>query len=184
MADVPGPEMSACAICKKPIPDGALKCTECDEYQFTFSRWMARFNITGLLAVLPLLTLIYAFVAERWEGQYSRINVGGLTCSTGGITFFTTNSGNRQGLIDGVEFEATQTDRGAMTLASDLSDRVFEAGDARLLSFTVDAATHSGGLVSFPGLQDAACKVEIDVRILNFDQSLETRTLSCACPSP
>ncbi|MEM9577609.1 MAG: hypothetical protein AAF999_11425 [Pseudomonadota bacterium] len=145
---------------------------------------MARFNVTGLLAVLPLLTLIYAFVAERWEGQYSHIDVGGLVCSTGGVTFFTTNSGNRHGLIDGVAFEATKTDRGAMTLTTDPSDRVFDAGDARLLSFAVDPATHAGGLVSFPGLQDAACKVDIEVRILNFDQSQQTRTLSCACPSP
>jgi hypothetical protein len=165
------------------MPKGALKCTECDEYQFAFSRWMARFNITGLLALLPLLTLIYAFMAERWEGQLSNIDVGGLTCRSDGITVFATNSGNRLGLIEAVEFEATETARGTLVLASDPADRVFDAGDARLLTFEVDTTTHAGGLVSFPGQQAATCNVEINVRVLNFDQTLDTRSLSCACPS-
>ncbi len=182
MLDTVEQDAGICAICKKPMPKGALKCTVCDEYQFVLSRWMARFNLTGLLAVLPLLTLIYAFITERWEGQYSLISLGGLACASDGITVFATNSGNRQGLIESVEFEATETARGKLTLAADPAQRVFDAGDARLLKFDVDKTTHAGGLVSFPGLQAEQCKVVVDVRILNFDQTQDTRTLSCACP--
>ena len=143
---------------------------------------MARFNVTGLLAVLPLLTLIYAFVADRLEGQYSQLGVGGMTCSSDGVTLFATNSGNRHALLDAVTFDATRTDPGTLSLSSDEAQRVFAPGDARLLSFDVDKSTHAGGLVSFPGQQSLECRVLVDVRVLNFDQSIDTRQLTCDCP--
>ena len=59
--------MTPCKICAQEIPDGARKCTKCGEFQSLPWRVLSGFDLKGLLALLPLLTLIYAFLAERLE---------------------------------------------------------------------------------------------------------------------
>jgi len=176
------PVISKCKICAKDIPPGAKKCTECGEFQSALSRVLAGLDLKGLSALLPLLTLIYAFLSERIEGQRSEILIGAPRCEITGVTVFASNLGNRHGLIQAVKFSATETEPGGLVLPEDDSVLLLDPGSARMISFGVPDS-HANGLVSFPGQQKPDCTVSLEFDILNFDQSAKRIDHRCGCPS-
>jgi predicted nucleic acid-binding Zn ribbon protein len=172
-----------CVVCAKPIPKGARKCTECGEFQSLISRIMAGMDLKGLLALLPLLTLIYAFLSERIEKQYSDLRIASVTCDAQSVAVFASNAGNRWALLRNGTFAATGDPVSHFDLPTDLGDLTFEPGAARLLKLNVNTRRNPGGLASFQSRQHETCSVALDFDILNFDHTPDHEEAKCVCPS-
>ena len=178
-----GPKTKPCNICAHPIPERARKCTDCGEFQSTPARIMAGFDLKGVLALLPLLALIYAFLAERFERQTSDLNVTTVACSGARASVFASNPGNRTALLETGSFQATGDPIGRFNLPDDLSLRVFEPGAARMITLTVDERRNPGGLASFDSRNLETCEVALTFSVVRHDQSRMMEVGSCACPS-
>lgn len=182
-----------CVVCAREIPEGARKCHQCGEFQSFAWRLAAGLDLRGLLALLPLLTLIYAFLADRLEVQASDLRLTAVSCQQDRVTLFGSNTGNRSAVLAGVRFAVGRSAGdgsagdgsagGALDPEADTGGRIFEAGSSRLLTMTVDARRNPGGLVPFDARQDPECRVDLTFEIVQFDHSRTEATSSCACPS-
>ncbi len=175
--------MKACKICTKKIPDSARKCLECGEFQSLHARIFAGLDLTALLALLPLLTLIYAFLAERIEVPRSEIRIVPVACVQYAVTVFASNIGNRMALLKSAQFAAGNEPTGTFNLPKDLSNRLFEGGASRLLTLTVDRRHKPNGLANFQSARAKSCTVNLTFSILQYDHSEDQETASCVCPS-
>lgn len=175
--------MKACKICAKEIPDDARKCTECGEFQSLHSRIFAGLDLKGLLALLPLLALIYAFLAERIEIPRSELRITPVACVKNAVTVFASNTGNRMALLESAQFAAGPDPTSTFDLPQNLSTRLFEGGTSRLLTLTVDLRRNPAGLASFQSVRGRACTVALTFTILQYDHSKDQETASCVCPS-
>ncbi|MDW4497406.1 hypothetical protein R5H30_05385 [Sulfitobacter sp. D35] len=163
------------------MPAGAHKCTECGDYQTWPARIVAGFDLKGILALLPLLTLIYAFLAERLEFPRSSLAATALECRADGVSVFASNPGNRTALVRAARFIAGDDAPGALDMPPP-EERVFEAGAARILDLSVDRARNPNGLASFQALAQEGCTVAVEITYLTHDQRNETEATSCDCP--
>ena len=175
--------MTPCKICAQEIPDGARKCTKCGEFQSLPWRVLSGFDLKGLLALLPLLTLIYAFLAERLEIPRSDLRITPVACAEDAVTIFASNTGNRMSLLESARFADGADPTSSFDLPADLSSRLFEASSSRLLTLLVDPLRNPGGLASFESAQAQPCTVALTFTILQYDHTTDQRTASCACPS-
>jgi len=171
-----------CRLCAQEIPDGAKKCSQCGEFQSTWSRALAIVDLKGLMALLPLLTLIYAFLAERFETQSSDLRLTAVSCSLDGVKVFGSNTGNRSAILLTAGF-STGEDQSEFVIPESPEERVFDAGASRLLTLPVDARRNPGGLVPHDLRSDPACSVELQFSVVEFDHTTTRSTSSCACPS-
>lgn len=172
----------ACVVCAHAMPVGAKKCTTCGEYQSFFWRLMAGLDLRGLLALLPLATLIYAFLAERLEVPRSDLRLHAVACTADAVTVFASNGGNRTGILAAAAFDSGDGDR-TLPLPADPAARLFDGGASRLLTLPVDRAQNPGGLVSFESRQVPDCTVALKFRVIRFDHTDMETTSSCDCPA-
>lgn len=175
--------MKQCKLCATDIPDNARKCTICGEFQSLPSRVFARIDLKGLLALLPLLTLIYAFLAERFDFPYSELRITPVDCAESTVTIFASNNGNRMSLLESAQFAAESDATSTFILPDDLSTRIFDAGESRLVALSVDPIQSPGGLVSFESAEADSCIVNLTFSVVQYDHSKTRKTASCACPS-
>ncbi|MEO1091114.1 MAG: hypothetical protein AAFX81_10800 [Pseudomonadota bacterium] len=172
----------ACKLCARQIPFEAKKCNDCGEFQSVFTRVVRGIDLKALLALLPLLTLIYAFLADRLEVARSDLQVAAVACEAESVTLFASNAGTRTALLQHVGFAATGDEESVFELPTDLPQRVFAAGEARLIEVHVDAGRNPAGLASFQSRQRPDCAVALRFEILNHDHTVTEEDQTCACP--
>ncbi len=172
-----------CKICGHEIPNGAKKCTECGEFQALSWRVLAGFDLKGLLALLPLLALIYGFLEGTLERESSEVKLTPISCGAEIVTIFASNVGNRNALLSSAGFAVGSGEMRLFTLPDESSDRVFEAGTSQLLTFRVDPERNPGGLVQFKERNNESCEVVLQFSIVQFDHSRSEKRATCACPS-
>lgn len=171
-----------CRLCAQEIPDGARKCSRCGEFQSTWSRLLLAVDLKSLLALLPLLTLIYAFLAERLETQRSDLRLTAVACSIDGVTVFGSNTGNRSAILLEAGF-STGGEQSLLIVPESPEERIFDAGASRLLTLAVDARQNPGGLVPHDQRNNPACSVDLRFAVVEFDHTTTQTVSSCACPS-
>lgn len=172
-----------CKICAKDLPDGARKCTECGEFQSPAMRILAGLDLKGLIALVPIVTLAYAFIQDRIEGEFSRLDVALVSCTEDTVTAFVSNIGNKNGIITRATYTTAGSEPRAFELPEPSESRLFEGGESRIIELKVNRQISPGGLVPFDARQKPDCGVDIAIETLAFDHSTRARTLSCDCPS-
>jgi hypothetical protein len=172
-----------CKICAKPIPDGARKCIECGEYQSWFFRVVAGLDLKGLIALVPIATLAFAFLHDRVEGKYSNLDFALVSCAQEKVVAFVSNTGNRSGIIAAAKYNVADDNPRPFALPESPASRLFEGGDSRVMEFRVDPLISPGGLATFEDRRADDCEVKITIETVSFDHSTNSRTLTCTCPS-
>lgn len=172
-----------CSVCAHPIPAGAKKCTRCGEFQSLPWRVAAGFDLKGLLALLPLLALIYAFLAERVEPQRADLQLFPIGCMRSTVEVFGSNTGNRAAAVTGAGYRVGSRDDGKLIPHGDAASRVFAANDSHVARWTVDLRNEPGGLAPHGAADAADCRVTLIFDVLEFDGSEREIVATCACPS-
>jgi hypothetical protein len=172
-----------CRVCANPIPRGAKKCTHCDEFQSTFWRVAAGFDLKGLLALIPMLALVYGYLADRVEPRRADLQLYPIACSQFAVEVFASNAGNRSAALTSASYALPGRDEVTLSPADDAAALVFAANQSRVLRWTVDERVEPGGLAPH-GLSDhEGCKVTLAFVVFEFDGNEREVSRSCACPS-
>ena len=80
----------------KLFPDSSL---ECDSFQGSLRRFLTNIDVKSLVALVPILTLAYAFLQDRLVSHHSDLRVIALECAPETITVAAMNLGDRHGLL-------------------------------------------------------------------------------------
>lgn len=174
---------SLCRICAKPLPTGARKCTECDEYQSLFWRIFSSFDFKGLIALVPIITLAYAFIQDRIETKSSDLRIALVSCESTKVKLFASNVGNRAAIIGGASFRTADQPAHDLIVAIPPEDKLIEGGETRAIELQVDSVINPGGLVPFGVGETPNCSVAITIETIAFDHELEPQVIVCDCPS-
>lgn len=172
-----------CRVCAHPIPAGAKKCTHCDEFQSTFWRVLAGFDLKGLLALIPMLALVYSYLADRMQPQRADLQLYPIACSQFAVDVFGSNAGNRAAALTGASYTLPERETVMLSpAAEDAATRVFAASDSRVLRWTVDERLEPGGLAPHGLSSREDCTVTLAFAVYEFDGNEREVSTSCACP--
>jgi hypothetical protein len=177
-------EAGRCRVCAKPMPQGASKCTVCGEYQHWSRRLLAGINLGALVALVPIVTLAYAFLADRLGHHGSDLRATVLECGHDRIRLFATNQGDRAAVMRGANYRiSTDAAAQARPLAFGISDddRLFEGGANRAVVLQPPARDGiAQPLVPFD-LTGAGCEIVIEIDTVAFDHSATPLEAACPC---
>jgi len=101
-------EFTPCPICRKPIPNGARKCTECDSY-IDWRRFLG-VGQTTLALLIALVSVISATVPRFYEwlsADYSELHAETRQVFREKLELFISNRGNQGGRLVSVSLGAT-----------------------------------------------------------------------------
>lgn len=171
-----------CKVCSKPIPVGAKKCTECGEYQSLVWRIAAGFDLKGLIALIPVVTLAFAFIQDRIETKASDLKIALLACEANEVSLFASNVGNRAAIIGSASFVTNQQPAMPLTVSLSPSERLIDGGETRAINLLTDKRLSPGGLAPFEEREAQSCKVTITIETLAFDHKLQPQDIVCTCP--
>lgn len=173
---------SLCRICAKPLPAGAKKCTECNEYQNVFWRIVSGFDLKGLIALVPIVTLAFAFIQDRVETKESDLRIAIVSCERQKVNLFASNVGNRAAIIGSASFRTNDQQSQPLKVSLPVADRLIGGGETRAIELSVDPKNSPGGIVPFEERDTQPCIVSITIETIAFDQKLEPKVIKCACP--
>jgi hypothetical protein len=88
-----------CVICKSPLNEGAIQCLACKGFQHPVRRFLSNLDIKSLVALVPIITLAFAFLQDRFSVHESHVIVRALDCTDSRIELVATNTGERPGII-------------------------------------------------------------------------------------
>jgi predicted nucleic acid-binding Zn ribbon protein len=98
------PSVSLCRVCRKEIPEGALKCTECGSFQ----NWRRIFSFsTEILALLIALFSVLGIVLPeiaKWLNRHSHTQVRIVGASQDDLLVIVMNTGRQ---LSTVQFQAS-----------------------------------------------------------------------------
>lgn len=171
-----------CKVCAKLIPEGAKKCTECNEYQSTLFRVLAGFDLKGIIALIPIATLAFAFIQDRVETKTSDLKIALVTCEQNKVSLFASNIGNRAAIISGASFVTNDLPSMSLSVTLPPSKRLIDGGETRAIDLLTDARLSPGGLVPFEQRNANICEVTISIETIAFDHELKTQDIVCDCP--
>jgi len=174
---------SICRICAKPIPEGARKCTECNEYQNQVWRIASGFDLKGLIALVPIVTLAFAFIQDRVEKKESDLRIALVSCEQLEVHLFASNVGNRAAIIGAATFQTNNQKPQPLLVSLPSGDKIIHGGDTRAIELRVDPKISPGGLVPFEERGTQACKVSITIGTITFDHEVEPQVIVCDCPN-
>jgi hypothetical protein len=177
-------EAGRCRVCAKPMPEGAAKCTLCGEYQSWARRLLAGINLGALVALVPIVTLAYAFLADRLAHHGSDLRATVLECARDRVRLFATNQGDRAAVMRGASYRIS-TDAAARPrpLAFGISDdhRLFEGGANRAVMLLPPARSGiAQPLVPFD-LGGDSCEILIEIDTVGFDHRATPLQAACPC---
>jgi hypothetical protein len=172
-----------CRVCAQPIPAGAKKCTRCNEFQSPFWRVAAGLDLKGLLALLPLLALIYAFLAERVEPKNAKLQIFPIGCTRDTVEVFGSNVGNRAAAVTAAGYSVGNRADGKLLPQGDAVTRVFAANDSHVARWKVDLRKEPGGLAPHGASEVAGCQVTLRFAVLEFNGRTREIEAKCVCPS-
>ena len=173
-----------CRICAKPMPEGASKCTVCGEYQTWSRRLLAGINLSALVALVPIVTLAYAFLADRLGHHGSDLRATVLECAHDRIRLFATNQGDRAAVMRGAAYRISTDGSGQMRpLAFGIADddRLFEGGANRALMLQAPAQDGIAQPLVPHDLAGNDCRIMIEIDTVAFDQTATPLEAVCAC---
>jgi predicted nucleic acid-binding Zn ribbon protein len=173
---------SLCKVCAKPIPEGARKCTECDEYQQPFWRIVSWFDLKGLIALVPIITLSYVFIQDRIEIKQSDLRIALISCEQKKVSLFASNIGNRAAIVSGASFRTAGLPVQPLQVSLPPEARLINGGETRALELLVNPEDSPGGLVPFDVRGTPECRVSITIETIAFDHKLEPQEIVCDCP--
>jgi hypothetical protein len=171
-----------CRVCAKPIPKGARKCTECNEYQNPIWRIASGFDLKGLIALVPIVTLAFAFIQGRVEKKESDLRIALVSCEQQKVNLFASNVGNRAAIIKGASFQTNSREPQPLLVSLTARDRMIDGGETRAIEFRVDPQISPGGLVPFDERGTQPCSVSITIETIAFDHALKPKIIKCNCP--
>lgn len=172
-----------CRICAMPMPEGARKCTECGEYQSLVWRIASGFDLKGLIALVPIVTLAYAFIQDRVEKKESDLRIALVACRQQAVELFASNVGNRAAIIGGASFQTNSQEPQPLLVTLPPKNRLINGGETRAIELRIDPQASPGGLVPFEERATPACTVTITIETIAFDHELEPRVIVCDCPT-
>lgn len=175
-------KQSLCRICAKPIPDGAKKCAACGEYQNYIWRIASGFDLKGLIALVPIVTLAFAFIQDRVQKKESDVRIALVSCEQQKVNLFASNVGNRAAIIGSASFRINKRPSQPLKVSVPVADRLIGGGETRAIELHVNPQTSPGGLVPFEVRGSHPCIVSITIETIAFDHKLEPKTIACDCP--
>jgi len=175
--------VTPCRVCAQPIPAAAKKCTKCGEFQSPFWRVAAGLDLKGLLALLPLLALIYAFLIERVEPKRAELQLFPIGCTRDAVEVFGSNVGNRAAAVTAAGYSVGNRTDGRLIPHGDAVTRVFAANASHVARWTVDLRKEPGGLAPHGASDASGCRVTLRFTVLAFDGNEREVVATCACPS-
>jgi hypothetical protein len=173
-----------CRICARPMPDGAAKCTVCGEYQSWSRRLLAGLNLSALVALVPIVTLAYAFLADRLSHHGSDLRATILECAGDRIRLFATNQGDRAAVMRGATYRISTDATGqARPLAFAISDddRLFGGGANRAVMLQPPAPTGIAPPLVPHDLTGNGCTLVIEIDTVAFDHTATPLEVACSC---
>jgi len=173
---------SMCRICAKPIPEGARKCVECNEYQNHIWRIASGFDIKGLVTLAPLVALAFAFIQGHMETKESDLRMAVVSCEPQKVNLFVSNVGNRAAIIGSARFQTNDQPFQPLTVSLSSENRLINGGETRAIGLHVNPQVSPGGLVPFEERGKEACQVSITIETIAFDHKREPQVISCDCP--
>jgi hypothetical protein len=174
---------SLCRICAKPIPVGARKCTECDEYQNYVWRIASGFDLRGLIALVPIVALAFAFIQDRVEKKESNLRVALVSCEPKKVNLFASNVGTRAAIISDASFQTNDLPAQPMTVSLSSDKRLIDGGETRAIELSVNPQLSPGGLVPYEERGKQTCSVSITVNTIAFDHKPDPHVMVCDCPN-
>jgi hypothetical protein len=171
-----------CRICAKPIPAQAKKCTQCNEYQNLIWRIVAGFDLKGLIALVPIVTLSFAFIQGRVETKSSDLRIAVVSYDQQKVTLFASNVGNRAAIIGDASFQTNDQPPQPLKVKLSSEERLIEGGETRAIELLVNPQISPGGLVPFEERDTNPCTVSITVKTIAFDHKPDPRVIQCECP--
>jgi len=171
-----------CRICAKTIPAQAKKCTECNEYQNPIWRIAAGFDLKGLIALVPIVTLAFAFIQDRVEPKSSDLRIAMVSYDQQKVTLFASNMGNRAAIIGDAFFQTNEQPPQSLKVSLSSEDRLIDGGETRAVELLVNPQISPGGLVPFEEWGTTPCTVSITVKTIAFDHKPDSRVIQCECP--
>ena len=164
------------------MPRGARKCTECGEYQSPIWRIASGFDLKGLIALVPIVTLAYAFVHDRLETKESDLRIALVACEQQTVSLFASNVGNRAAIIGDARFQTNGQPSQPLLVSLSTETRLINGGETRAIELRTDPQASPGGLVPFEIRGTPTCKVTVTIETIAFDHELEPQVIVCDCP--
>ncbi|MGF1610818.1 MAG: hypothetical protein ACFCUQ_15560 [Kiloniellales bacterium] len=177
-----------CAVCYKEIPAGARKCFVCGEYQSWWRRLLSGIDIKALIALVPILTLAYAFLQTHLTTHESLLRATIMACERAKIALFVSNLGDRGAIIRSATYSVTENNQTSERIPLEIrrkpdSSALVPSGETQLIELVSSAI---GNLpVNFPraGANAGSCRIDLAISVVAFDHDASDLELTCPCPS-
>ncbi|MEM7023806.1 MAG: hypothetical protein AAF637_14615 [Pseudomonadota bacterium] len=177
-------EAGRCRICARRLPARAIKCTACGEFQSWWRRLGARLDLSALVALVPIVTLAYAFLADRLSHHGSDLRATVLQCAPDRIRLFATNQGDRGAVMRGASYTIS-TDSTAvvrpLAFGIDDDERLFEGGANGALMLQPEAQNGITPPLVPHDLTGNGCTLLITVDTVAFDHTATPLEVACPC---
>lgn len=180
-------DVKPCVVCAKTIPKAALKCTECNSYQHWLARFLGGINISAFIALVPIITLAWAFMIERIETHHSDLRATILDCQSDNITIFSTNLGNRAVIIQSANYLISvggkiREGRPLDFTNNDPMTRVLDAGKWQILRLGPQGVGSAAVPLVAASVERGDCTMRITLSTVAFDHEVTPVELVCRCP--
>ena len=177
-------ETGSCVVCAAPLPAGARKCTNCNEFQSFVLRSVSSRALQGLVSLLPLLTIIYVFLAERVEPDNAQLDLLLLRCTKEEVEIFGANSGKRAAVVLSGYFRLGADNSGQLVPIGLAEERIFAANESHVVRWKVDLRSSPGGLSPHGAIANPSCKVGLDFLVYETNLGERSVYVQCDCPLP
>jgi len=169
-------EEAPCVVCRKPMPAGAMKCTECESYQdarrFIFS-WSG--VVTALLALVPIWSgalSLYKLAGEKKPD----VHVEFMACRADELLVAVSNVGELPAVLGQVAVDI-EADKKWVKLPvrpiADSQQLISDTGKSHIISLT----TPSGRVFG----EGEVCQVRLKFPIYGGSENSETNQAKCTC---
>lgn len=148
------------------------------------ARFLGGLDLQALVALVPIVTLAYAFLHDRLVSKRSDLRVALVSCTSEAVTIFASNVGNRPAIITEAFYRVSGTEERPLDITmEEAEERLIKGGEARPLVLVVDPVKSPGGLVPFNQLEPG-CRVAVTIQSVAFDHTPTDPPLSVGCDCP
>lgn len=176
---------SVCIICRKPIEEGAKKCTECDSYQ----DWRRHFSfgtvvLSLLIALISVSTTSFQVAKNLLAKEQSDLRFSLVKYGPSSIMVMSSNLGDRAGALKNAILRIKMSNKEhTYKLHWKDVDLVVKPGGWRLYEMKPTIEQDIIELQSLPSA-DVNCTHSIEFDVLAFDHKPEsTPPVIYKCPS-
>ena len=180
-------EEPTCVFCKSPLLEGATLCLQCKSFQGRWRRLFSSLDIKSLVALVPIVTLAFAFLQDRFKSHGSDIQVTVLHCETDKIHLMASNIGDRTGVVKSVRARLVVNGKRSQDVTTLKGSDQFEVVTPDEPSFLELVPVEGSAVASLPTHPPNVkqCDYEMDIQIVEFQRVTDEPkfvTTSCHCP--